>query len=436
MGRREKRHSQCALAARQSKQKCFGTVQPVGGRSLLILLIPQFFMGGMLQTTSVPYLFLLLLFFSEPVLGLLCGGVGGVYHSAGECVECLRGSFCPGNDGMFNCTPATACSTPGLASQPPCYWNVSTLAGSGAKGYIDNPGRFAAFNNPHGVLFDPSNQVLYVADFGNHRVRVIDMFSKIVTTLAGGGSGLNGIGTAASFKGPCSLALLQNKIFLADYANHAIRTIDLSSKLVNTVIGDGSAGNNNGIGTLATLDGPVHVSFDSSGSTGYVVEQAGSRIRAFSVSSLAVTTLAGSGIQGFNDAIGTLAQFSGPSSAIWHPSGFLFVGDGSGTNHRVRRINLLTKQVTTLSGNGGAGGTDGIGTNAKHSDPRGLGLNADATVLYVADDSGSRIRSVNLSSALVRSIAGNGIAGHRDGFGVSAVFNKSLYLSVSPSGVI
>jgi sugar lactone lactonase YvrE len=269
--------------------------------------------------------------------------VGGA--SAGACAPCAAGSFsaagaaacaftaasCPvgtfasGAAACAPCAPATACTVAGLSAQPPCYWNVSTFAGSGAAGWADGQGAAAVFNRPVGVAVDPLSLSVYVGDFGGHRVRRASP-SGAVTTLAGSGAPAlsDGLGTAADFWGLHGVAVDgRGNLYVGDALNHCIRKI-LPSGLVSTFAGNGTAGGADGLGTSALLSQPTHIALDASGAMGYIVEQAGSRIRAVALATAAVSALAGSGAAGFADGTGSSAQFDGPTSAAWHPSGALF----------------------------------------------------------------------------------------------------------------
>jgi len=79
---------------------------------------------------------------------------------------------------------------------------VTTVAGTGSSGSANGTGTSASFNNPRGITTDGTN--LYVADFGNHLIRKIVISTGAVTTLAGTGSSgsANGTGTSASFNNP------------------------------------------------------------------------------------------------------------------------------------------------------------------------------------------------------------------------------------------
>ena len=98
--------------------------------------------------------------------------------------------------------------TPG--ESPPAYncyppaGIVTTLAGSGTNAVADGTGDAASFHFPRGVAVSPNGETVYVADYANHRIRTIDTSNRVVTTLAGSGTGTfaDGTGTAASFKEP------------------------------------------------------------------------------------------------------------------------------------------------------------------------------------------------------------------------------------------
>jgi sugar lactone lactonase YvrE len=106
--------------------------------------------------------------------------------------------------------------------------NVTTLAGSGTRGFADGPGATAQFKNPYDVEADGLGNV-YVADGNNNRIRRIDS-SGNVTTLAGDGTyGFADGGAAlAQFKFPTGIALDGNSLFVADYSNYRVRRVDAS----------------------------------------------------------------------------------------------------------------------------------------------------------------------------------------------------------------
>ena len=118
---------------------------------------------------------------------------------------------------------------------------ITTVAGSSAPGFSGDggPGTSAQLNRPLGVAVDSIGNV-YVADTGNHRIRKIDTEGTI-TTIAGVGSGFAGDGgpaVLARMNAPRDIALdALGHLFVADTDNHRIRVIDLNTAIIQTVAG-------------------------------------------------------------------------------------------------------------------------------------------------------------------------------------------------------
>lgn len=104
---------------------------------------------------------------------------------------------------------------------------VSTIAGTGALGYVDGGGDVAQFNYATGIAVDAQGNV-YLCDQDNHRIRRITP-SRLVTTLAGAEAGnADGLGSNARFRGPAGIAInAQGILYVSEYYNHKIRKIVL-----------------------------------------------------------------------------------------------------------------------------------------------------------------------------------------------------------------
>jgi sugar lactone lactonase YvrE len=307
--------------------------------------------------------------------------------------------------------------------------SVKTLAGSGSASYADGLGTAASFSFPTGVALD-ANGIVYVADTWNHRIRMISL-SGNVTTLAGNGfiGDADGMGTSASFHYPTGVAVDANGIvYVADNGNHRIRMISLSGS-VTTLAGNGFIGDADGMGTAASFRYPFGVAVDSKGIV-YVADNDSHRIRMISLLGN-VTTLAGSGSVLYADGMGSAASFYLPTGVALDANGIVYVADCE--NNRIRIISL-SGSVTTLAGNGSASYADGIGTAASFNNPRGVALDSNG-IVYVADTYNHRIRLIS-KSGNVTTLAGNGSASYADGMGTDALFDGPSGVAVGSNGKV
>ncbi len=120
------------------------------------------------------------------------------------------------------------------------------------------------------MSIDSSNNI-YIADYNNGRIRKVTASTGIITTLAGTGSATyNGddiTATSASLNGPHAVILdSYGNLFIADRYNHRIRKVTISTGIISTVVGTGSASSSGdgSAATAATINAPFFCSFDSS----------------------------------------------------------------------------------------------------------------------------------------------------------------------------
>ena len=152
---------------------------------------------------------------------------------------------------------------------------ITTFAGTGTNSYSGDGGAAtaAALYYPQGVTFDATGSNLYIADRYNHRIRKVVMSTGIITTIAGSGgtgsySGDNGPATAATFYDPLQVTLdTAGNMFVADYYNNRIRKVTVSTGIITTYAGTGTASysGDGGAATAAALQGPYGVAVDVSG---------------------------------------------------------------------------------------------------------------------------------------------------------------------------
>lgn len=135
--------------------------------------------------------------------------------------------------------------------------NLSTLCGSEA-GCLDGERDVSKFSEPSAACALPDGTLL-VSDSGNARIRMV---SNDVKTYAGSRSGfLDGILEKALFSRPWGICLSSfGELFICDWGNNRIRVIDMLNRTVKTVAGQMKNGNENGLGlSQALFDCPIAI---------------------------------------------------------------------------------------------------------------------------------------------------------------------------------
>ncbi len=178
-------------------------------------------------------------------------------------------------------------------------FTVSTLVGTcGSSGSADGVGPAAEFAGPTGMV--KLGNALYVIDRFNNTIRKVKLDTLEVTTIAGSsvpGANLDAVGTLARFNDPQGLAAYNDPVdgdvlFVTDASNNTIRRIRLSDNNVTTVAGTaGVAGHADGTGAAATFYGPYGLTTD--GTSLYVADFANLAVRKILISDYSVTTLFG-----------------------------------------------------------------------------------------------------------------------------------------------
>jgi sugar lactone lactonase YvrE len=255
--------------------------------------------------------------FSYP-RGVCCDAAGNVYVADG------------GNHKIRKITPAGV---------------VTTFAGSGSIGSIDGTGTASSFYAPIGICSDALGNI-YVADGANSNIRKITP-SGVVTTFAGSSGMLgsaDGNGSAASFRGPIGICSdSKGNIYVADFGNYKIRKITPGGN-VTTLAGSGTSGSADGTGASASFKNTHAVCSDTSGHI-YVADYQDNKIRKITPGGV-VTTFAGTGIEGSKDTIWSSASFSYPSGVTSDVVGNIYVADAG--NLKIRKISSSTSNPLAL----------------------------------------------------------------------------------------
>jgi uncharacterized protein (TIGR03437 family) len=300
---------------------------------------------------------------------------------------------------------------------------MSTAAGSGTPGFGGDGGAAASaqLNVPIGVAVDSSGN-LYIADFGNSRVRKVSASGTISTVAGNGSAGYSGDGgqaASAQLNGPQGVAVdAAGDLYIADTENNVVREVTPDG-LIATVAGNGLAGYaGDGVPATSTQVGnPVGVAVDAAGDI-YIVDGS-ARVRQFYPSGL-IATIAGNGSRGYSGdgGLATQAQLNAPSAIALGSNGNLYVADTA--NSAVRLLQYA-----------GSGLSIGAVTNAASSAGGPLAP-GEVVVLYGSGLGPARLAQYQLDPA--SGLVGTSLAG------TSVLFNGTpapvLYTSATQIGAV
>jgi sugar lactone lactonase YvrE len=275
---------------------------------------------------------------------------------------------------------------------------VRTVAGTGEKGYSgDNgPARKATLNSPHNLAVAPSGDI-FVADTFNDCVRRIDAKTATITTFAGSTKGFGGDGglaDRAQLSGAYCIAFDPQfeHLYLADLDNRRIRVIDMKTRIVTTVAGNGQRGvpQDGALAVASPLVDPRAVAADSSGNV-YVLERSGNALRVVD-SAGRIRTLAGTGERGNSgdDGPARMATFDGPKHLCVDREGNILIADTE--NHVIRKYLSREQNVIRVAGTGKAGnaGIGGPPLQVLLNKPHGVYVDSSGA-LYIADSENNRV---------------------------------------------
>jgi hypothetical protein len=319
---------------------------------------------------------------------------------------------------------------------------ITTIAGTDTNGYAGDggPATNAQLNYPNGVAVGATGNV-YIADTGNSRIRKVTGSPGVITTFAGGGIGDGGPATNAPLNDPSGVAVdTAGNIYIADYGNSRIRKITVSSGVITTIAGTGTDGyaGDGGPATSAQLNRPSGVAVDTAGNI-YIADYGNSRIRKVDAITGVITTIAGTGTSGYAGDGGpaTSAQLNDPRGVAVDTAGKIYIADTS--NNRIRKVTGSPGVITTIAGTGTSGyaGDGGPATTARLNYPSGVAVDT-AFNIYIADSDNYRIRKVTVSSGVITTIAGTGTDGFAGDGGpaTSAQLNDPRGVAVDTAGNI
>ena len=202
-------------------------------------------------------------------------------------------------------------------------------------------------------------------------------------------------------------------VYIADEDNHRIKKLDISKNSITTMAGTGIAGYNGdgGPATSAQLDNPMGIYVDGSGNI-YIADTFNCLIRKVDAVTGNISTVAGmDGQCGYDDdnKPATSAMLNYPMEVFVDTLGNIYIADRN--NNRIRKVDT-SGIITTVAGTGTAGynGDGGPATSAMLKYPRDVFVDTSGDI-YIADEYNIRIRKVD-TSGIITTVAGTGTAGY------------------------
>jgi DNA-binding beta-propeller fold protein YncE len=279
--------------------------------------------------------------------------------------------------------------------------NLSLFAGTTKKGNGGDGGvaAKAELNGPHNLVVMKNGDVL-IGDTFNWKIRRVDAQSGLISTFAGTGargfSGDGGAADKAQFSGTYSLAFdpMRENLYIADLENRRVRAINLESRLVRTVAGNGqrAAPTNGADAATSPLLDPRAVAVSASGDI-YVLERGGNVLRVIDAKGK-MRTVVGAGKPGpwTPNERPLEVTLRGPKHLAADRDGSILIADSD--NDVIRRYSPKEDRVTLVVGTGRRGGTlsrDPLKTELRH--PHGVSVDGQGNI-YISDSYNSRVLKI------------------------------------------
>jgi sugar lactone lactonase YvrE len=245
---------------------------------------------------------------------------------------------------------------------------ISTFAGNGRNAFAGDGGQATqAQFYPFGIALNSAGN-LYIADWSNNRIRRVtpaDVISTVAGSATQGFFGDGGPANVARLAGPYDVAVDgSGNLYIADYGNNRIRKVTPAG-VISTVAGNGTNGysGDGGPAINASLSSPAGIAVDGQGNL-YIADLGNERIRKVTAAGI-ISSIAGTGASGFSGDGGpaTAAQLSSPNGIKVDSVGNIYIADLG--NHRIREIVAQPATVTLNTNPAGLSLTvDGVSVTA------------------------------------------------------------------------
>jgi DNA-binding beta-propeller fold protein YncE len=323
---------------------------------------------------------------------------------------------------------------------------IDRVAGTGAPKNNGNAGPASTINigQPFGVEIGP-DQALYITEVQNHRVLRLDLAKQELTTVAGCGrrgySGDGGPATAAELNEPYEVRFdLDGNMFIVEMKNHIVRRVDGRTKVISTVAGTGRQGfgGDGGPAIQATLSQPHSIAINREGAL-YIADIGNHRIRRVDPKTGIIESIAGNSERTLpkDGQVARGNSMPGPR-ALFVDGNTLWIALREG--HSVWRMDLGDGILHHVAGTGRGGfaGDGGPAIDAKLNGPKGIAALANRHV-FVTDAGNNVIRRIDLGSGAITTVAGDKSQRSQpsnSGAAVSGRLNQPHGVCVAPDGTI
>jgi DNA-binding beta-propeller fold protein YncE len=303
------------------------------------------------------------------------------------------------------------------------YGTFGTSATGGSYSGDGGAASSANMYQPLGIALDTANNLLYIADSLNRVIRVVNLATNIINTFAGDynyGDTRLAVNARLLYTQKMAVDSVNNLVYIADTGASIIRVVNRTSGIISrfagtpgTAAASFSANGDGGLATSAKFSGPRGIDVDTVNNLVYVADTAIHVVRVINRATGIVSTFAGTGTY-TGTPIGdggaaTSAILSYPNSvAVDTVNNLVYISEESG--NRVRVVNRATNIISTFAGTGSAGnsGDNGPPSSAVLNSPEDVKVDTVNNLVYIADSLNSRIRVVNRTSNIIKTLV-NGI---------------------------